>query len=490
MHGEPGFACRPICGDYVLSRTIAFFVASPVQFWALGLLLIVASVSGGSSRSDVQSLTILQPLSFAACGLAVSMLSMAHARQYRWLLGCFGAVIFLLLLHVIPLPPHLLAAMPGREVLTSIDTKTGLAETWRPLSLAPAQSWSSVVSIVAPLAVVLLGIQLDRRDLYRLLPLVIALGAFSGVIGLLQLISGSESSLYLYEVTNNGAAVGLFANRNHSALLLACLFPMLAIYSVLPNDNRKRLINRPLLAVSFAIVLVPLILVTGSRSGLLMSMAALLGAFALYMTGSQLQPTGRKPPMAKSLPLVLLGLAIVCLVLATLVFSRAEAIDRLVIESAADEQRGGFWSASVQFMQSYMPWGSGSGSFAVLYQMEEPWDLLDTTYLNRAHNDILEIIITLGLPGGMFVIAGGVFLGWRAILLWFRGDVKRRSVLIARMASLTIILMIGASIVDYPIRTPFLMCVLALLVLWLVEPYEVITGQAVSNISIAKKLQS
>src|SRR3546814_18783044 len=63
----------------------------------------------------------------------------------------------------------------------------------------------------------------------------------SGGLGLAQVIGPRDGPLYLYEITNNGSAVGLFANRNHQAALLACLFPMLAVYASIDHPSAERM---------------------------------------------------------------------------------------------------------------------------------------------------------------------------------------------------------------------------------------------------------
>ncbi|MGK9626100.1 hypothetical protein O6382_24745, partial [Salmonella enterica subsp. enterica] len=84
------------------------------------------------------------------------------------------------------LPPGLWQALPGRGEIATVDALSGLAGQWRPLTLTPVNALHGLVSLAVPLAVLLLASQLERTDLFRLLPLVIAIGAASGLVGLLQ----------------------------------------------------------------------------------------------------------------------------------------------------------------------------------------------------------------------------------------------------------------------------------------------------------------
>lgn len=443
-------------------------IAKPLQFWLICLFLVAVALTGGSARSDAQPSAFLQPLSIFVCGVALCTLDASHFRKYWVILVSCAAVFLMILVQLIPVPSTTWAAMQGRSEISALDIQIGLGAIWRPISVAPWMTCTSLYSLLPPVAVILIGSQLSQEDLYRLLPLLIVLGAVSGALGLFQLVSGTESPFYFYDVTNEGSAVGLFANRNHAALLLACLFPILSVFALYSAQVRSR-INRPILCIAMALVLVPLILVTGSRSGLLIAILGLAGAALLYLTNAKSMPMRGKQATALALP-VMIGFVVVCLVLVTLAFSRAEAIDRLFLQNATTDKRNLFWVASLKSLLVYLPWGSGAGSFAVVYGSREPTNMLDWTYLNNAHNDILESVITLGMGVSILLILGIFYVAWRMLILWCRGDGRRKSVLVARMSSLLIIMMIGASLSDYPLRTPFLMSVFALVLLWFVQP--------------------
>ncbi len=206
-----------------------------------------------------------------------------------------------------------------------------------------------------------------------LIPIVIFIGAVSGIIGVLQIAGSNEGSLYLYRITNNGSAVGLFANRNHAAVLLACLFPILAVFAKRSRGTRTGGRNmQQLIAASVAILLVPLILVTGSRIGLLTGIIGMIGGALLY--GSQ--STGNMQKKDWSWTFILLATGLLCLVFATIYFSRAVAIDRLFADASAANSRADFWTASLDLFWKYFPFGFGPGSFAPAFQNDEPTALL------------------------------------------------------------------------------------------------------------------
>ncbi len=452
------------------------------QFWILAIFLLILFVTGGASRIDVQSLIILYPLSVITCALACISLRREHLAGRRLIL-CWAVVIFALaLLHLIPLPPALWQSLAGRQDLVAVEKLVGLTNIWRPLTLAPMNGWHALLSLVAPLAVILLGIQLKREDLFRLLSLVIALSTLSGLLGLLQVVGDPNSSLYFYRITNNGAAVGLFANRNHAATLLACLFPMLAVFAATARGEADAVRMRQLVAAAIAIVLVPLILVTGSRSGLVGAVLGLGAAALLYREPVDIRTVRRgKPNRFKVLP-ILGGLGVLSLALLTYFLSRAEAIERLFSGTTSEESRTDFWAVSLDLFWKYFPLGSGSGSFVEAYQILEPNELLNPFYLNRAHNDWIETAVTFGLPGILALLVAAITFGIRSYRLWYHADGGKRSVAFGRLASVLIAMIAIASAFDYPLRTPTMMALFAICILWLTESGRDRTAAAIATI--------
>ena len=429
----------------------------------------IVFLTGGSSRYDVQSLIILQPIAVLTCGCALTTIRPQHL-EGRW-----GLVVSVMLVaaiaaaHVLSLPSELQSLVVDKHQINLLKSLEGVEGVWRPLTASPIKGWHALASLAVPFAVFLLGVQLSRDDLFRLLTAVIVIGAISGMLGLLQIVGGQSSPLYLYRITNFDSAVGFFANRNHAAVFLACLFPMLAAFA---NDNNKegRRTSRSVLAVAIALVLLPLILVTGSRAGLLAAVIGLLSGIAIYRGPRQsgTAQTSKAPFFVGAVPLAGATLAI-CLVSLTVIFSRALAIDRFFGNEGSADDRIEFWNASIEIFKKLLPVGSGSGSFSEIFQMYEPTKLLDPTYLNRAHNDWIEIAVTLGIPG-LLLIAIFVWLYIRtSIVVWQLHD-QGLSTTYARAASAVLAILAVTSAFDYPMRTPAFMAVIPIVLLWFVEP--------------------
>ena len=446
-------------------------MAQNYPFWCLVLFLVIVFTTGGGSRADIQSLVVLRPVAVVFLCIGLWGLRLPHIREYRFLFGMAAAILMLSAVHLVPLPPSVWSTFPGREIVSEVDRLAELGDVWRPISLVPSASWNSFFALIVPLAVLVLAAQIQREQRFQLLAVLIALGILSGFLGLLQSIGPGEGPLYLYRITNNGSAVGLFSNRNHQAVFLALLFPMLAVFASSGIRTVEQAKLYGWLAIAAGTILIPLLLVTGSRAGLLAGLLGLGFALALYRRPKVNQPRKRKAKPRFDPRLLLGALGAIVLGGITFLMARAQAVDRLSADDEADELRFKIWGPIAEMAEKYFPVGSGAGSFVEVYQISEPDNLLKVNYVNHAHNDWLEIYLTLGLPGLLLLaVAGVAFLiaAWR----YARSSVRDRRTSYGRLGAVVILLLALASIADYPLRVPSLACVFVVACVWLGSRYS------------------
>jgi O-antigen ligase len=272
-------------------------------------------------------------------------------------------------------------------------------------------------------------------------------------------------ALHFYSVTNPGSEVGFFANRNHQAALLAISLPMIATWITLfPGTGLQRL-GRQLIASLVALFMTAMAIATGSRAGLVL---VLIGA----LSGALLLLTGRKPRSGPSRivrrdRLVVGAVGVLGLVLlGAVLFARRDALMRLASTDVADEQRLAWITPVMQMVRDFFPFGSGLGSFASVYRAYEPFDLLQTTYLNHAHNDLLEIASDTGVAG---LVLLAIFLLWWVVMMvrvWRSREDSPR-IRIGRLGGQIILMLLLASLPDYPLRTPLLALIFAVSAAWL-----------------------
>lgn len=437
-----------------------------LPYRALILFLIIVFLSGGSARADVQSLIVLRPAAIIFCGIAAVSLKRAHFEQQKFLSVMVAAIFALTLLYLLPLPPFLWPALPGREIVAEVDRSAGLGQLWRSASMVPETTWNTFFSLFVPLAVFLLAIQLGRDQLFGLLPVIVGLALLSGLIGMLQIIGDPSGPLYFYRISNFGSGVGLFANRNHQAILLASAFPMLAVYASAAVQTPEQARLRSWIALSAGAVLTPLLLVTGSRTGLVVGLLGLVCAALIYRRPKPTRAAKRKVERFDlRIPLALFGLLILGAL--SIVMSRAEAFSRLAAPDAAEEQRLLVWGPILEMGWKYFPFGSGPGTFVEAYQIDEPTRLLSLTYLNHAHNDWLELFMTGGLPAIALLTVSLVAYFRSARPLIGRALPQRRGVMFGRLGAALLLLFGASSLVDYPLRTPTLSCLFIIAVMWM-----------------------
>jgi len=421
---------------------------------------------GGGARSDIQSLVILRPVSAAVLGYALWGLTWDRAKPFRFLVFFAIAVVLLVALHLVPLPPAIWMSLPGREIAADVDRVAGLGSVWRPISLTPFQTRNALYSLVVPLAVLALMLRLTREQRFALIPALILSGLFSGFIGLLQVLGPNDGPLYLYRITNYGSAVGLFANRNHQAVMLACLFPMLAVYASTGLQTIERSRFRAILAIGAGVFLVPLILVAGSRAGLIVGLFGLTAAAVLYRRPHFTKPAKRKVHRFNP-NYIIAGVAVFGIGALTFIMSRAEALDRLLARDDTEDLRFAMWPSILEMAGKYFPIGSGFGTFVEVYQIDEPLQLLDQSYVNHAHNDWLEMIFTGGV--GAVLLAALAIAAWiRFTLILFKMESRNgRDMMVGKLGALIIFMLALASIGDYPLRVPSLMGLIVIAAIWM-----------------------
>ncbi len=434
-------------------------------------LVIGVFLFGGSARSDSGGLLAVYPSAALALTVGAAFAPTRRLRHFRWLLALTGASVVLALLHLIPLPPALWHALPGRDLVLAIDEATGAGPVWRPLSLSPAGSLAALFALTVPAAALAIGMAIPAALHRRLALLVLAMGGLSALLGVIQILSPPSSGWYLHDVANHGLPVGLFANRNHQAAMLACLLPMLAWLSLRSGGSVARRRAGAFLAGSAGIGLIPLILVCGSRAGVALALMGMAGAAWIIASapspGRQQRGTRRRASL-----LAVAGAALVMLV-AAIALGRSLALERLQAQELDGEFRLSAWRAIWNMAGDYLPLGSGLGSFREVYRIEEPYDLLSRSYLNHAHNDILELVLTGGLPAMAILLAAvASYLG--ATLRLIRvgaasaGSQEQSARLQLGRLGVVVIAILGAgSIVDYPLRVPSLACLLMLSAMWL-----------------------
>ena len=446
--------------------------------YVLGALIVCAFLLGGSSRPEMPGLMILNPLSALGLGYGLFTLRMADIARYRVLMGLGLCVILLAILHVIPLPPSIWHGLPGRETIVAIDAQLGLQELWRPFTMDPTASYNALAGLLLPAAVLVLAIQMQAPQHEKLLALLLIIGFLSAFLSLGQIIGDAHGPLYLYAITNNGFPVGLFANRNHHAVFLDGLLPLTYAWVMMAKGNWRDLESargrRAVLGGGLALLIVAIVLVAGSRAGLICLLIAVTATLAIVSLAPKRKSSSRarkpvaEPMWKKYLPAAATVATLGAIVFATVVMGRARSFERFVGLDPIADMRGQIAPTVIDIIGKTFPWGTGIGSFDNVFRMFEPDSLLSDRYVNHAHNDFLEFAMTGGLPLVLIIL---VALGWIALQAFklLRMGIKRAIAerLLAVCALLALGLTVIGSIVDYPLRTAAYASYAIMLLMWL-----------------------
>jgi O-antigen ligase len=431
-----------------------------VPYAFLGLIAVLVFTGGASAPEELHQIPA-RLAAIAVLAMGVIALRKAELAKMRDILVFLSLLFAAIAIQLVPLPPGVWASLPGRGPFVEGFELIGLEPVWRPISLTPDRTLNSLLALLPAFAAAV-GMAFMDRDWQR--PVLLALLAVVAAAIIIGIIQVSTDNFYIYRTTNRGFAVGLFANRNHQAALLAAAYPLLAAWAGPPAADRQFDQARAIVALVMAALIAALLLATGSRAGLALGAAGLLGAFVIVYRARASKGMTWRRRAAYLAPLLVIFLAVG----ATLYFARDVALQRLLTEESANI-RTGLAPIYQQIVWDFFPFGSGFGSFDPVFRMYEPAETIGPSYLNHAHNDLFQIVIEAGLIGAALVLLFAAWFARRAWQLWsVRGRTEREErVLLGRAGSLVILLLAASSAVDYPLRTPLLSFIFVIAATWM-----------------------
>lgn len=432
----------------------------------VGFVLLVA-FTGGGSRPDIQSLLILRPASILAATYALFAMTADQFRETRGPLLIVLSLMLLALLQLVPLPASVWTTLPNRDIVADASALIGLDGLARPISLDPDRTWNTFFALFVPLgAMSLAAVQAPgRRRL--IVPLLIGIGLLSAILGFLQAIGGS--GLHLYRITHSAFPVGFFANKNHQSVMLLWVMLAASWFATTVDPHRRSANGAVGGALGIILVLFPLLVLTGSRAGLLLSLPALLLIAWLLLRAPAmrdvLRKAGRKARLVVGAVLGVLFLPLLLVFGVLAASNRMTALSRLFTAEAVEDVRWLYLPVFERMALDFMPIGSGFGSFEKAFNLYEPSDLLDSRYMNQAHNDLMQFAIEGGLPALAILIVALLWLVHALWRVWSAGGSSGRN--LAVFCGGSIFLWLAASLVDYPLRTPLAAMLVATLTAWL-----------------------
>jgi O-antigen ligase len=415
------------------------------------LCLLIGGSSQGIVANALLQLLAIAMLAWAALDRSATRLPAAA----RPLAVIAAGMVLIALVQMVPLPPSVWTAFPGRAAVVEGMRLLGLEPQLLPISLSWHRTAATVLALLPPFAV-LFGLLRFRETTERALFVAVLIGAVCGILlGLLQ-VAGGGDSWYLFRYNSFGEATGFFANANHLATLLLISFPFLAAIAADAWERTANVKWRALIvATSLALagMLAVGVVISESLAMLLLAPPVAIASARIVYRGAL--PLGR--PMLLVALVAVIGLGIV----------GARMSDRLVPENNSSfATRSVIWKTSMSALGDHWLAGSGIGTFPAIYPRYETDEAVDGSYINHAHNDVLELAVETGVPGALLIVAFLLWWGRRTVAVWTIGA-RDRYAIAATIASAVILL---HSLVDFPLRTAAISVVLALSLAIMVRP--------------------
>ena len=414
----------------------------------LGTCVLIA-LGGGSDQYP------LTRFAGEAIGIAILAALAVGAPPLRsWRLGLLDWLVvaapLLVLLQLVPLPPHAASALPGREFVEAGDALALSHAAWRPVSLDPAETWRAFLMLLAPLAIYV-AMRAGGTEWRRAVvagALVAWLAAI--VLTLFESLSPSATIARLYETLGDPTPTGYFVNRNHNAIFLVAGLPLVCLF-LSPGEldavradpvagawpGRSKLVLA-LLTVATAMA----VLATGSRAGLI---GLVIG---LILTGAVMSNVLMPTPIRGALKsrrwaTILILLALIAGLIGFGDGRFAQGWQRLTDEY---DNRFEYWPVTLDAVRALFPAGSGAGTFRRVFEMyERPSDIVPL-WVNHAHSDWLEIALEAGVAGMALALTWVLVLGRMMYRPWC-------AVTQTWLCGIMLLLFALHSIVDYPLRT-------------------------------------
>lgn len=443
----------------LINRGSGFPFRPSLSLVLLFVMLLALWAAGGASREDALGQAMVRSTAVIVLVVGIMFGGRPSFSRVRPVLYFLVAAVVLALAQLIPLPPAMWQALPDRTVFADAARAGGIDQPWRPLSIVPGATANAAASLLVPIAVLVLVAGLPAVERRWLPGIILAFIVASMLVGLLQFSGAAINNPFIND--GPGEVSGSFANRNHLALFLALGCLLAPVWAFL--DGRKPHWRAPT-AFGFMLLFALTILASGSRTGLILGALALGGG--LFLVRQSIRRALSRAPRWVFPALIAAAVGVIAIVLLlSFAADRAASINRTLALDPGQDLRVLGLPTVLAMTQSYFPFGSGLGGFDQIFRMHEPFEMLRPVYFNHAHNDLVEVVLDAGLPGLLLLVAALLWWGWASLRAW-RASSGSRDIL-PKLGSAMLLLIIIASVFDYPARTPMIMAMIVLAGVWL-----------------------
>ena len=202
-------------------------------FFGCAFCLLLSLIFGGGTHSGFLGDAAVQMIAIPVlCAALWPAFECEHPQKLNARLTVALVVVCasVFIVQLVPLP---FDVWSGGEALFAKANVAGFSlprADWSSFSITPEATWAAAASLIPCLSIFGSALQLSFRQRMALIGVMLAFGAASLALGILQVAQGTGSSLRFYEMTNPTEAVGFFANRNHFAALLNVTLVLCAVW--------------------------------------------------------------------------------------------------------------------------------------------------------------------------------------------------------------------------------------------------------------------
>jgi len=439
--------------------------------------LILSFAVGASASTPIWARTILCTMIFwtFALFLLVPKKDWPYVQEQKR--GYLLSIIFVAIpfFQLIPLPEYVLNWItPVHAGLIQRLMQAGLLEPSWMHSVPSICAYNTMDHFLMLLAIVCLFwmgrlIFIGPQPRKRLFMFLISLGILQAVLGLLQYFDVIPLIFPAKEAYKIVVASGTYVNRNHFAGLLEMALPILLAFAYyyymdkirpdLPytRQRRKILFSHPKFPILLLIMFLGLIICLGvifsmSRAGIFCMMATMF--FLGFILSAR---HGRKRVQAMVFLFVLI---IVCYAAWIGLAPVIDRFDLLLEPEIVETGRIAVWQDTWTMIKDFPLLGTGLGNYEFAFYAYNSLPL--TVVYNHAHNDYLQYVAELGIPGAAFLFGLIFFLLVRGLVMFFKSDSLSQGMTVLGCCGAVFSIMLH-SFADFNLQIPANMAVFCLL---------------------------
>lgn len=329
-----------------------------------------------------------------------------------------------------------------------------IALPWRPLSFSRDATVASALALLPGLCSLSLALRMPRERFHIVGYAIIGVSITSILVGIAQLSGGGGSPLYWHTLRGGDSAHGFFANPNHLSTLLLVTIPLIA--AVAKTASERSVTHRRRLWTGLGtagLFLIFGILISESTGGLVLLVPTLIASGVLLLKSR----TEGKLSKGRGAAMVVGILLALCLPIA-IVMSGNQELSLGTSLGFGEFERLGISTTAVGALVQYWPYGSGMGTFALVYPTHENLLSVTNVFINHAHNDYVELLFESGILGAGLILSVLAWWTWCSFLAWSRSD---KDAAWEQAASIAIAVIAVHSSFDYPARTPAILALAA-----------------------------